>query len=127
MVGTYEIRLGSSPVGQITVERQGLYYRISCRCRLPGKGMHRLIASCDGKREDLGTLVPMEGAFGLEKRIPVKRLGEGKPEFLLTSKENVRKEKFVPVYPEEPFSYMSRLKDAYLARRDGQLGLIFRE
>ena len=125
MVGTYEIRLGSSPVGQITVERQGLYYRFSCRCNQ--KGMYRLVVSCDGKREDLGTLVPMEGAFGLEKRIPVKRLGEGKPEFLLTSKENVRKEKFVPVYPEEPFSYMSRLKDAYLARRDGQLGLIFRE
>lgn len=127
MVGTYEIRLGSSPVGCVTVERQGLYYRFSCRCELREKGMYRLAASCDGKREDLGTLIPMEGAFGLEKRIPVKRLGEGKPEFFLMSKENAKREKFVPVYPEEPFSYMARLKDAYLARREGQSGLMIRE
>ena len=89
--------------------------------------MHRLVASCDGKREDLGTLVPVDGAFGLDKRIPVKRLGEGKPEFLLISKDSARREKFVPVYPEEPFSYMSRLKDAFLERREGQLGLVIRE
>lgn len=125
MVGTYEIRLGSSPVGHVTVERQGLYYRFSCRCNL--KGMNRLVVSSNGNREDLGILIPMDGAFGLEKRIPVKRLGEGNPEFLLMGKESEKREKFVPVYPEEPFSYMSRLKDAYLARREGQLGLEFRE
>lgn len=127
MVGTYEIRLGSSPVGHVTVERQGLYYRFFCRCELREKGMYRLAASCDGNREDLGILIPMDGAFGLEKRIPVKRLGEGNPEFFLMGKESEKREKFVPVYPEEPFSYMSRLKDAYLARREGQLGLEFRE
>ena len=125
MVGTYEIMLGSSPVGQVTVERQGLYYRFSCRCDL--KGMYRLMASCNGKQEDLGTLIPKDGAFGLEKRVPVKRLGEGKPEFLLMGKDCARRENFVPVYPEEPFSYMSRLKDAYLARREGQLGIMFPE
>ena len=86
--------------------------------------MHRLLVVCNEKKEDLGTLVPIDDVFGLEKRIPVKRLGEGTPEFLLVSKDSVRKEKFVPVYPEEPFSYMSRLKDAYLERRNGQLGIV---
>ena len=127
MVGTFEIKDGASSVGKATVEQQGLYYKISCRCRLTGNGMCRLMVACNGKQEDLGTLVPMDGAFGLEKRIPVKRLGEGTPEFLLMSKESVRKEKFVPVYPEEPFSYLSRLQDAYLARRNGQLGIMIRE
>ena len=127
MVGTYEIMQGASSIGQVAVERQGLYYRFVCRCNLTEKGMHRLVVSCDGKQEDLGTLIPIDGAFGLEKRIPVKRLGEGTPEFLLMSKAQVKKEKFVPVYPEEPFSYMSRLKDAYLAQREGQLGLVIRE
>ena len=41
-------------------------------------------------------------------------------------KENTNREKYVPVYPEEPFSYMSRLKDAYLERRNGQLGIVIR-
>ena len=127
MIGTYEIRQGSSPIGQVKVERQGLYYRFICRCRPKDTGMHRLVASCNGKQEDLGTLVPMDGAFGLEKRIPAKRLGEGTPEFLLMSKNGIRKERFVPVYPEEPFSYMSRLKGAYLERKEGQLGLAFRD
>ena len=90
MVGTYEIRLGSSSVGCVTVERQGLYYRFHCQCNL--KGMYRLVVSCGGKQEDLGTLIPSGGVFGLEKRIPVKRLGEGTPEFELVTKESVRRE-----------------------------------
>lgn len=126
MVGTFEIKDGASSVGKATVEQQGLYYKISCRCHLTKKGMHRLTVFCNEKQEDLGTLVPMDGGFGLEKRIPVKRLGDGQPEFLLMSKDSIRKEKFVPVYPEEPFSYMSRLKDAYLERRNGQLGIVIR-
>ena len=126
MVGVYEIKEGTNTVGKATVEQQGLYYKISCRCQLTGKGMHRLMVFCNEKQEDLGTLVPLDGAFGLEKRIPVKRLGDGKPEFLLMSKDSVQKERFIPVYPEEPFSYMSRLKDAYLERRNGQLGIVIR-
>ena len=126
MVGVFEIKDGVSSVGKAIVEQQGLYYKISCRCHLTKKGMHRLTVFCNEKQEDLGTLVPLDGGFGLEKRIPVKRLGEGQPEFLLMSKDNVRKEKFIPVYPEEPFTYMSRLKDAYLERRNGQLGIVIR-
>ena len=124
MVGVFEIKDGASSVGEATVEQQGLYYRISCRCHLTGKEMHRLMVICNEKQEDLGTLVPMDGVFGLEKRIPVKRLGEGIPEFMLMSKDRAQKGKFIPVYPEEPFSYMSRLKDAYLERRNGQLGIV---
>ena len=127
MVGTYEILQGPSSIGNVTVERQGLYYRICCRCSLTGEVMHHLVVSSDGRREDLGTLVPFDGAFGLEKRIPVKRLGEGEPEFHLLPKHSSPDGKFVPIYPEEPFSYLSRLKDAYLETRSGQLGVVLRE
>ena len=127
MIGTFEIMQGSSPIGKVTVERQGLYYRIRCRCSLTGEVMHHLVVSSGEKREDLGTLVPFDGAFGLEKRVPVKKLGEGEPKFQLLPKHSSPNGKFYPVYPEEPFSYMSRLKDAYLEARNGQLGLSFRE
>ena len=127
MVGTYEIRQGSSCIGKVTVERQGLYYRITCRCSLTGEVMHHLVVTSGSSREDLGTLVPMDGAFGLQKRVAVKRLGEGEPEFHLLPKHGRPEGKFIPVYPEEPFSYMSRLKDAYLEARNGQLGLAIRE
>ena len=31
---------------------------------------------------------------------------------------------FVPISPEEPFAYISRLKDAYFERRYGQAGVV---
>lgn len=127
MVGTFEIKQGSSSIGSVTVERQGLYYRIRCRCSLTGEVMHHLVVSCGEKREDLGTLVPFDGAFGLDKRVPVKKLGDGEPKFQLLPKHSSPNGKFYPIYPEEPFSYLSRLKDAYLEVRNGQLGLIIPE
>ena len=127
MIGTFEIMQGTSTIGKVTVERQGLYYRIRCRCSLTGEVMHRLVVSSGEKREDLGTLVPFDGAFGLEKRVPVKKLGEGKPTFQLLPKHSSPNGRFIPVYPEEPFSYMSRLKEAYLEARNGQLGLTIPE
>ena len=127
MVGTYEIKQGTRCIGNVSVEKQGLYYRFSCRCNLTGEVMHHLLVTSGGKSEDLGICVPVDGQFGVEKRIPCKRFGGGEPEFQLLPKHQKMQGKFVPVYPEEPFSYMTRLKDAFMEIRDGQVGLVFRE
>ena len=127
MVGTYDICLGSTVVGQATVEKQGLYYRISCRCDMAGDTMRRIHVICGGKQENLGICVPVGSSFGLEKRIPSKRLGEGIPEFFLTPRDPATQGKFVPVYPEEPFAYIARLKDAFLAYQNGQVGVMFKK
>lgn len=84
----------------------------------------RLRVSCEDRQENLGILVPMDGGFGLETRLPVKRLGEGDPDFTLVPKHESGSGTFVPVYPEEPFAYISRLKKSYLAKKDGQLGIV---
>lgn len=127
MVGRYEIRQGTGSVGTVTVEKQGLYYHFSCRCYLSGEVMHRLVVVTDGGRTDLGVCVPMEGSFGVEKRIPCKRLGTGIPEFQLQPKHEGMQGKFVPIYPEEPFAYMSKLKNAFLAVQNGQQGIMITE
>ncbi len=127
MVGTYEIKQGTRCVGKVTVDKQGLYYRFSCRLQLSGEVMHHLLVTCGEKTEDLGVCVPMDGQFGVEKKIPCKRLGSGIPEFRLLPKHQKMHGKFVPVYPEEPFSYMARLKDVFLEIRDGQVGVVLRE
>ena len=89
--------------------------------------MCRLFVRCGSRDENLGIVVPMDGGFGLDARIPVKRLGEGEMEFRLVPKHGDHTgERFVPIYPEEPFSYISRLKDAYLARQGEQLGAVIR-
>ncbi len=130
MVGTYEVRLDEETVGQAQVEKQGLYYRFSCRCRLaPGK-LLRLTVRCGEKETDLGVFVPMDGQFGVEKKLPCKQFGTGKPEFYIGSRKQRTETTapvFYPVYPEEPFAHIRRLKDAYLETKNGQMGIVFRE
>ncbi len=127
MVGEYKIGQGGRTIGRVLVEKQGLYYHIHCRCNLTGEVMHKLVARCGAAEENLGVCVPMDGMFGVEKRIPCKRLTEGVPEFFLLPKHENMAGKFVAVYPEEPFSYLSRLKGAYLAHQAQQLGIVLPE
>lgn len=120
----YYVYFGKEQVGGVQVVRQGLYYRFICRCNLNGGTICRLQVTCGDSRENLGIVVPMDGAFGLETKLPVKRLGEGKMEFLLLPKHEVLTEHFIPISPEEPFSYIARLKDTYLVKRNGQRGVL---
>jgi len=124
--GTYEVYLGAEAVGNVTVTREGLYYRFVCSCRLSGD-VCKLQITCGGKEESLGTLVPSGQYFCLNTRIPIKRFGNGQPHFLVSPNRPVMAGKFVPICPEEPFAYLERLKDAYLECRNGQIGIVLKE
>ena len=119
----YAFSLGNEQVGKLQGQRQGLYYRFTCRCRISGDVMCRLWVSCGDKRENLGLVVPMDGGFGINTSLPVKRLGEGELHFTLLPKHDAPTGKFVPISPEEPFAYIERLKEAYLARKGEQGGI----
>jgi len=127
MEGKYEILMGGKSIGTVSVTRQGLYYCFACRCCFSGDVMYRLSVICDGQTHSLGIPVPEGEAFVLHTRLPVKRLGEGKPEFRALPKHRGVGGVFVPISPEEPFSYLSRLKDAFLEIRDGKMGLVIPE
>jgi len=120
----FYVYFGNEKVGGVQVVRQGLYYRFVCRCKLAGDVLCRLQVTCGDKCENLGIVVPMEGTFGLETKLPVKRLGEGNMEFLLLPKHEKKAERFIPICPEEPFAYIARLKEAYLSRKNGQVGIV---
>lgn len=124
MEGTYGVYLGKELCGKVQVLRQGLYYRFICRCQLSGNVMCRLRVSCGDQQQTLGILAPEGEGFGLDTRLPVKRIGEGAVEFTIVPKCDLPEGQFVPVYPEEPFAYLNRLKDCYLAYREGQVGVV---
>lgn len=126
MEGNYGVYFGNRIVGKVQVLRQGLYYRFICRCKISGDVVCRLAVVCGDNQENLGVVTPMDGGFGLDTRLPMKRLGEGEMEFLLMPKHDVGAGKFVPIYPEEPFSYIRKLKDSFLATRDGQTGILIK-
>ena len=119
----YSVTRNGQHCGKVTVSRQGLYYRIRCRCTLPSEDVYRLQAACGNRRENLGVLVPVEDRFGLDTRIPVKQLGEGDLAFTVSSKRQPVQGQFVPILDEEPFAYISRLKKSYLEIKEGQVGI----
>lgn len=115
-----ELTFGGKSIGRVWAERQGLYYVFRCRCRLSGEAAFRLLATCGKNQEDLGILVPMDGGFGLDTRRPVKRLGEGTLSFRLVSNHDAPQTRFGPIYPEEPYAYLQKHKDAYLAMKSAR-------
>ena len=127
MGGNYGVYFGKEQVGKVQVQRQGLYYRFICRCRISGDVMCRLWVACGDKRENLGLVVPMDGGFGLNTALPVKRLGEGELSFTLIPKHDTPAGRFVPISPEEPFAYIERLKESYLVRKGEQVGILISE
>ena len=87
MAETYDITYEGATIGTASKEKQGLYYRFCCRCSLPDKSLYRIYAVCEQGMEDLGICIPIDGLFGMDKKIPVKRLGEGKLRFELLPKD----------------------------------------
>ena len=120
----YQIYLGNEVIGTAQVEKQGLTYCISCRCRLSGEVPYKVVVRCDGKEADLGLLVPENGAFQLKSRLSVKQLGVGEISFHAVPRHVTPDGLFVPVSAEEPFRYLSRLENAFMSQSKGRMGVI---
>lgn len=132
----YSVTAQGQHCGKVCVEQRGLYYYFSCRCILPKEGIRRLQVQCGEICKNLGVLLPLEDGFGLETRIPAKHLGTGALQFFVTDRsvlqqESARKperprrtEIFVPIRADEPFGYIAQLKESFLIRKDGQIGIL---
>ena len=120
----YFVCSGDETIGNALVRRQGLYYHIRCRCALTGQVKYKLIVTCGENEVDLGLCIPHSDGFGMDTRIPIKRLGEGDLSFRLVPRHNKQDNAFIPVSPEEPFSYIQKLQQAHLAQQDGLVGIV---
>ncbi len=117
--GIYSVYLGQESVGRVAVSRQGLYYHFLCKCELLS-GMFQLMAGS----QSLGLLVPEKDQLVLSTMVPVKRIGQKCPRFTLQPRHQPMPQSFVPLSPQEPFAYLRRLENAYLATQNGQLGVV---
>lgn len=126
MIGTYDVIRNGTVVGSCRILQQGLYYCFDCRCHMTENGILRLWLQDGECALDLGVLIPEGEYFILRKKLPVKTVVTKAPRFHL--RENAPKcDKFIPVYPEEPFTYLARIKDSYYAQRDGRSGIMLKE
>ena len=110
----YQVTMDGRAVGSVELKREGLYCRLSCRCRMVDREVHRLYAN----GEKIGVLVPKNGELTLETRVAAKRLKPG-CEFTLEEKRG----EFIPIRPGEAFSHLDKLRRGKLAFREGEMGL----
>ena len=127
MIGNHNVLIGNETIGKVKVTKEGLYYRICCKCKLSGAVVCRLVIQWDNKAESLGVLVPEADSFCLNTKLPAKRLGDGQPVFRVTPKHEKLPERFVPIRADEPFAYLSELEKAYLKSSAEAVGIIIPE
>lgn len=126
MEKNYDIHMGNEVVGRASLEKEGLYWKIHCRCQLSGDVAHQVMVMA-GEEINLGILVPEDGAFCLTKRIAMKRFADAEPEFRIKPRTPKTEQSFQPITPDEPFSYIEKLKNAYLEEKDGEIGVTLPE
>ncbi len=119
MTRTYPVLRDGREAAQVLCGTEGLYYRVACCCRLEPGAMYDLMAEGTAGRENLGLLAPSGGLFRLERRVPVKHLGEGELRFYLAAHGAGQSETLVPVTAGEPFAYLHLLQHARLVIKDG--------
>lgn len=124
MEGTYQVYLGQREIGTVQLIPDGLYVRCRCRCRLPGDVICRLTADFGDRQEHLGILMPDGEGFSLDAKIAARRMAPGNPRFFAEPNRTVTSGRFVPLSPQEPFAYLSNLKQAYLEKREGRAGIV---
>ena len=124
MEQSYAVTVKGTPVGKVLVQKQGLYYHFSCRCQLKGDTIYRLVVTSGSTSVNLGVVIPVDNGFVLNTKLPIKKIGEGEMIFTLRTKQDESLDAFIPIKPEEPFAYISRLKDSFLTLQDGQAGIL---
>lgn len=127
MEGNYEVKFGAQTVGKVQVIRQGLYFRFLCWCIVPKDVVLKLVLRSGGICKSIGVLIPTGDGFSLDKKYPVKMFEAGKVEFYLVQRHDTVNGKFVPIYPEEPFAYITKLKNGFLATKNGQIGVMLKD
>ena len=115
MEGIFDVTRDGQAVGTVQVKREGLYYYISCRCRVADGEIHRLYAGGEG----IGVLIPEKGELILTTKVAAKRLKDGCAFSLDGNPRN-----FIPIRPGEPFEHLDKLRAGRLAWRDGRAGLV---
>ena len=126
MEGNWTVTYDGRAVGSCTVCKSGLYYHFVCSCNWISDRIYRLYLRIGGTVIDLGVLIPKGEGIALEKRLVIKQLPSGQPEFVVIPAGKVKAEDecFVPVYEDKAISCLGKLSTARFAVRNGVAGII---
>lgn len=123
---TFEIIHNQQVVGKATVTVEGLYYQISCCCKMPDKSIYRIYARTDKETKDLGVCIPSGDSFVLAKKIPIKQICIENSSFQICEMNSQHDSQAVPVYNDKPFLYIDKLERARFEVRNDQPYIIIK-
>lgn len=122
MVGTYHVYSNDVVVGQVVVEKQGMFYVFHCTCNPAESGPHYLWAIWDDHQEKLGICAYRNGSIGLTTTMNQKKAGEGQCRFEL---RNQGKEESIYYLDDldEPLTILANIPDLRLILNNGRKGI----
>ncbi len=116
-----EIKMDGKTVGMATMEKEGLYYRICCKCHFADRQIHTVWVLWKTGSRKLGVCVP-EGRYAcLNTKIPAKHIPDEALSFEIDYRQN---DFFYPVEAGKPLGCMDKLINARFAVADGKPGLV---
>ena len=118
----YNVYRNEQAVGSVEMETQGLYYLIRCFCE-PCDDMVRLIDKCEKGDVAIGICGPAAWGYGIERKVPLKKLGSNGHTFRL---ENIHrtKEAFFTIQQNGEFELPEDLEKCRFSLREGIAGLV---
>lgn len=120
---SYDVYYRNRVFGRLYMEVNGLYYKISFQFKSVDKVL-RLIDRCDNGDISVGICAQTQKGFGIEKKIPVKRLGIGAHHFELVPAECNADAYFIELFEEKNCEAVTQLENARFCLRNGKPGLM---
>lgn len=123
----FPIYYGQLECGNATIEKQGLYCRIYCKCNLPTKEPCKVILKTLENSIHLGTFLKVGDTYIVDTKIPSKYISGKKIEFRIVGPRNEDNSEFFPIREDMPFPHLHMLNRARMRQFNGQIGVIFTE
>lgn len=124
MEGIYQLKRMNRAVGQVTVSKEGLYYKIEASLRLPKGSRYRLTVCFEHNTMDLGLCIPQGDMFIMCTKIPIKRFCGDSFTFMLSEKNE---RKVIPIQDNKPFSHLDILPQCSFSRENGKAVVIIHQ
>ncbi len=119
----YNVKFADRTIGTAQVAQTGLYYRITCKCRID-EGVHKLYADSEKGTVLVGVFYPNNGWYEIERRISMQVLGKKIRSFYINP-TNEEQGRFCEIFEDQPFPHLPQIGKSCLAQRNGQWGINF--
>ena len=119
----YDLQYRNRSVGNVVVNKTGLYYEIECCFTENTKRRFNLVAVSSHGEVDLGECRLDTGQFRATRYLPIKAVGHELLRFHIIAAED--KENGYPVFFNRPFPYIKNLEKAVLIIAGGEKRIRF--